>query len=228
MANYFQNGSAPWGHPVPGLQQHHHGNNGLESRSTQILMSAEKPYTKESGWGLTLAYTHTSARQNRNIDEPFAFDQATIEDYPFVKSDAVSAHRFVASGSIDGFWGMTFGAKLVLATPEPINTIACYGYTDEHGAPCQQVGVTPPGSGKFLLGGKIWGYRTVDLQASKEFAVYKDFKLSARINLINAFDFKKKDRAKILRLPPQPSLYHPPSGYLSFAFGRSDVRAFFL
>lgn len=188
--DYYQNGSAPWGEPVPGYNNTIMGNNGLESRSTQILISAEKPYTKESGWGLTLAYTHTSARQNRNIDEPFAFDQATIEDYPFVKSDAVSAHRFVASGSIDGFWGMTFGAKLVLATPEPINTIACYGYTDEHGAPCQQVGVTPPGSGKFLLGGKIWGYRTVDLQASKEFAVYKDFKLSARINLINAFDFK--------------------------------------
>ncbi|MEB1739723.1 DMT family protein, partial [Xanthomonas campestris pv. campestris] len=29
----------------------------------QSLKSAEKPYTKESGWGLNLSYTHTSARQ---------------------------------------------------------------------------------------------------------------------------------------------------------------------
>jgi len=188
--SYFRNGGAPWGEPVPGYNNTIMGNNGLESRSTQVLLSAEKPYTKESGWGVNLSYTHTSARQNRNIDEPFAFDQATIGDYPFVKSDAVAAHRFVASGSIDGFWGMTFGAKLVLATPEPINTIACYGYTDTHGATCQQVAATPPGAGKFLFGGDIWGYRTVDLQATKDFTVYNDFKLTARVNLLNAFNFK--------------------------------------
>ncbi|GHH57868.1 TonB-dependent receptor domain-containing protein [[Pseudomonas] boreopolis] len=188
--SYFQNGSAPWGQPVPGYQNTILGMNGLEQRSSQVLLSAEKPYTKESGWGLTLSYTHTSARQNRNIDEPYAFDKPTIHDYPFVKSDAVSAHRFVASGSIDGPWGVTFGAKVVLATPEPINTIACYGHTDPDGATCQQVAAIPPGSGKFLLGGKIWGYRTVDFQATKEFTVYKDFKMSARINLLNAFNFK--------------------------------------
>ncbi|UYB52321.1 TonB-dependent receptor [Xanthomonas sp. AM6] len=188
--SYFQNGSVPWGEPVPGYQNTIIGNNGLEQRSSQVLLSAEKPYTKESGWGLTLSYTHTSARQNRNIDEPFAFDKPTIGDYPFVKSDAVSAHRFVASGSIDGPWGVTFGAKVVLATPEPINTIACYGRVDPDGGTCQQVGVTPPGSGKFLVGGKIWGYRTVDFQASKDFTVYNDFKLSARVNLLNAFNFK--------------------------------------
>lgn len=85
---------------------------------------------------------------------------------------------------------MTFGAKLVLATPEPINTIACFGFTDPDGATCQQVGVTPPGSGKFLVGGDIWGYRTVDFQATKEFTVAGDFKLNARVNLLNAFNFK--------------------------------------
>ncbi|MBO9872930.1 MULTISPECIES: TonB-dependent receptor [Xanthomonas] len=189
--SYFDaTGSAPWGQPVPGYKNTIIGMNGLEQRTTQVLLSAEKPYTKESGWGLTLSYTHTNARQNRNIDEPFGFDKATIHDYPFVKSDAVAGHRFVASGSIDGPWGMTFGAKVVLATPEPINTIACYGKTDPDGATCQQVAAIPPGNGKFLVGGKIWGYRTVDFQASKDFTVYKDFKLSARVNLLNAFNFK--------------------------------------
>ena len=189
--SYFSpTGGAPWDQPVPGYRNTILGMNGLEQRNSQVLLSAEKPYTKESGWGLTLSYTHTSARQNRNIDEPYAFDKPTIHDYPFVKSNAVSAHRFVASGSIDGPWDITFGAKVVLATPEPVNTIACFGYTDPDGATCQQIGFTPPGSGKFLAGGKIWGYRTVDFQASKDFKVYNDFKLSARINLLNAFNFK--------------------------------------
>jgi outer membrane receptor protein involved in Fe transport len=188
--DYFQNGSAPWGFPVPGYQNTIIGNNGLEQRSTQILLSAEKPYTKESGWGLTLSYTHTNARQNRNIDEPYAFDKATIQDYPFVKSNAAAAHRFVASGSIDGFWGMTFGAKLVLATPIPQNTIACFGYTDADGATCQQVGFSAPPSGKFLLGGKIFGYRTLDLQATKDFTLVGDTKLTARLNLLNVLNFR--------------------------------------
>ena len=188
--SYFDaNGSAPWGEPVPGYQNTIIGMNGLEQRSSQVLLSAEKPYTKESGWGVSLSYTHTSARQNRNIDEPYAFDKPTIHQYPFVKSDAVSAHRFVGSGSIDGPWGLTFGAKIVLATPEPINTIACFGFTDPDGAACQQVAATPPG-GKFLVGGKIFGYRTVDFQATKEFTVYRDMKMSARVNLLNAFNFK--------------------------------------
>ncbi|WP_369941467.1 TonB-dependent receptor domain-containing protein [Xanthomonas medicagonis] len=188
--SYFQNGDLPWGEPVPGYQNTILGNNGLEQRSSQVLLSAEKPYTKESGWGLTLSYTHTNARQNRKIDEPYAFDKPTIRGYRFVKSDATPTHRFVASGSIDGPWGVTFGAKVVLATPDPVNEIACYGFVEPDGGTCQQVGVTPPGSGKFLVGGKIWGYRTVDFQASKDFTVYNDFKLSARINLLNAFNFK--------------------------------------
>ena len=188
--SYFQNGGAPWGEPVPGYQNTIIGSNGLEQRSSQILLSAERPYTEESGWGLNLAYTHTSARQNRNIDEAFAFDKATIHDYPFVKSNAASAHRFVASGSIDGPWDITFGAKIVLATPEPINTIACFGVTDPDGATCQQVAATPPGAGKFIFGGDIWGYRTVDFQASKDFTVAGNVKLSTRVNLLNAFDFK--------------------------------------
>lgn len=66
----------------------------------------------------------------------------------------------------------------------------CFGFTDPDGATCQQVGATPPGTGKFLFGGDIWGYRTVDFQASKDFTVAGNFKLSTRVNLLNAFDFK--------------------------------------
>jgi hypothetical protein len=188
--SFFQNGSQPWGEPVPGYANTILGSNGIETRNNQLLLSAEKPYTKESGWGLSVAYTHTSARQNRAIAEVYAFDKPTIDEYPFVKSDGAPAHRLVVAGSYDGFWGITFGAKVVLATPEPLNNISCWGQTNPDGSTCTPVGFTPPAAGKFLVGGDIWGYRTVDFQATKEFSLGGDFKLSARVNLLNAFNFK--------------------------------------
>ena len=188
--SFFQNGSQPWGEPVPGYANTILGNNGIETRNTQLLLSAEKPYTKESGWGINIAYTHSNARHNRNTDESFAFDKPRIEDYPFVKSNSTPKHRLVVAGSYDGFWGITFGAKVVLATPEAGNNISCWGQTNPDGSTCTPVGFTLPAAGSFLIGGDIWGYRTVDFQATKEFVLGEDYKLYARVNLLNAFNFK--------------------------------------
>ncbi|MCD9031287.1 TonB-dependent receptor [Luteimonas sp. Y-2-2-4F] len=191
---FDDDGNVPWGGTVPGYGSVIVGDNGVEQRSTQLLLSAEKPYTRDSGWGANLAYTHTSARQNsRNNDSQFDyFDKSRLQYIPFVKSSNQPAHRFTASGSIDGPWGITFGAKVVLETPTPINTIANYGVIGADGSHSQLIGFTPPGNGRFLVGGKIWGYRTVDFQATKEFDVGGTV-LSARVNLLNAFNFKNYD-----------------------------------
>ena len=190
--SFFQNGSQPWGGTVPGYGGTIVADNGVESRSTQILISFDKAYTKESGWGANFAYTHTSARQNTgNAEDPFRFfDVSRLGHVGYVKSSNQPAHRFTAAGSVDGPWGLTFGAKLVLETPTPVNEIACYGVEAPDGSRCQLVGFTPPGNGKFLIGGNIWGYRTVDFQVTKEFSLGGDIKMSARLNLLNAFDFK--------------------------------------
>lgn len=188
--SFFQNGSQPWGEPVPGFANTIIGNNGIESQNTQILLSADKPYTKESGWGLSLAYTRADAKHNRQKDDNFAFDKATIDDYPFITVNGVPKHRFVAAGSIDGPWGITFGAKIVLETPRPFNTIRDYGNRPPDGSFSQPIAYTPPGTGSFLIGGDIWGYRTVDLQATKEFSLGDYAKLTARVNVLNVFDFE--------------------------------------
>lgn len=181
-------GDAPWGEPVPGYLNSILGSNGIESQNTQLLLSAEKPYTKQSGWSLSVAYTHTDAKHNRQVDEPYAFDGATIDAYPFIWVNGVPKHRIVAAGSIDGPWGLTFGAKIVLETPRPINDIRRYGANLDQDAPA--IGFEPPGTGSFLVGGDIWGYRTVDLQVTKEFKFGDRFALSARMNLLNAFNYK--------------------------------------
>ncbi len=188
--SFFQNGGQPWGQPVPGYANTIIGSNGIETRNTQLLITAEKPYTKASGWGATIAYTQSHARHNRNINEAYAFDRPTIEEYPFITSDAVPRHRLVMAGSLDGFWGMTFGAKIVLETPEARNNISCWGQNNPDGSTCTPVGFWVPATGKFLVGGDIWGYRTVDFQATKEFQLGDRVSMSARVNLLNAFDFK--------------------------------------
>ena len=188
--SFFRNGSQPWGEPVPGFANTILGNNGIESQNSSLLISADKPYTKASGWGLNIAYTYTDAKHNRQKDDNFAFDKATIDDYPFITVNGVPKHRFVAAGSIDGPWGITFGAKLVLETPRPLNTIRDYGARPADGSFSQPINYTPQGTGSFLVGGDIWGYRTVDLQATKEFQFGDWGTLTARINVLNVFDFE--------------------------------------
>lgn len=188
--SFWQGGSQPWGNGIPGFGSLIIGNTGIQTRTTQVLLSAEKPYTKESGWGATFAYTYTHAKQNRDVNEHYAFDEATIGQYPFILSNAAAKHRFVATGSLDGPWGITLSAKLTLATPIPGNFIGCYpDVTFPNGSTCSPQGVQPQGTGKFLIGGKIFGYRDVDFQATKDFDLGHGVTLYGRFDVLNVFNW---------------------------------------
>ncbi|MDE2271626.1 MAG: TonB-dependent receptor [Xanthomonadaceae bacterium] len=191
--SFWMNGGQPWGDGVPGFGPLILWNNGIQTRSTQLLLSLVKPWSPASPWSVSVAYTYTNASQNRDITQHYSFDQATINDYPFILSNAAPKHRLVVTGSIDGPWGMTYSAKVTLATPTPYDGYIFYNYpaTAPNGANNLPVGATPPGNGKFLFGGNIFGYRSVD------FAVIKDWTLPGtkthlqfRGDLINAFNFK--------------------------------------
>jgi len=49
-----------------------------------------------------------------------------------------------------------------------------------------------PAASKFLVGGKIWGYREIDLQATKDFLINANdqTKFYVRIDLLNVFNWK--------------------------------------
>ncbi len=181
--DFFQNGGQPWGNGVPGFGALILGNNGIETKSTQLLLSAQKPYTRASGWGVTFAYTFTDAEQNRDINEHYSFDFPTMDQYPFLISNSVPRHRFVATASMDGFWGITFGGKLTLATPTPVYSGTCLpeGVDPAPNEPrCRPASATPDGT---------WGYRSLDLQATKEFEL-GGIQLYGRLDLLNAFNWK--------------------------------------
>jgi hypothetical protein len=191
--SFFQNGSQPWNNGIPGYGSLILGDNGIRTATTQVLLSAQKPYTKESGWSATLAYTHSHARQNRDISQHYSFDEETINQYPFIDSNAVAKHRFVGTASIDGPWGFSFSTKLTLATPIPYNGIANYGLIGPNGEAGIPRADTPGGTGKFLVGGNIWGYRDVDFQASKDFKIWDNVNAYIRFDILNVFNWKNYD-----------------------------------
>ncbi|HEY4090838.1 MAG TPA: TonB-dependent receptor [Luteibacter sp.] len=191
--SFFQNGSQPWNNGIPGFGSMIRGDNGIRTATTQVLLSADKPYTRDSGWSANFAYTYSHAKQNRDINEHYSFDYGSISNYPFITSNAAAKHRFVATGSLDGPWGFTFSGKLIIATPLPWNGFescgtGCYYSQGESSHPIAAV----PAASKFLVGGKIWGYREIDLQATKDFVVDANdqTKFYLRIDLLNVFNWK--------------------------------------
>ena len=182
----------PWGCPIPGFGNLIIWNSGIETHSTQVLLYAEKPYTKESGWGATIAYTHTNADQNRDITQHYAFDQATIQDYPFILSNAAPKHRLVATAVVDVPWGITLSGKLTLATPTPYDGFINYNYpaTAPNGANNLPAGDIPTGGKRFLVGGPIWGYRDIDFAAIKNIRISDSVYWYLRLDIINAFNYK--------------------------------------
>nr|WP_019465716.1 TonB-dependent receptor [Dyella japonica] len=196
--SFWKNGSQPWSYGIPGYGSLIIGNSGLKTKTNQFLISAEKPYTVDSHWSASFAYTYTNAVQNNDNNDPtdqYAFDFSKIGSYPFTNA-GVAKHRLVATGSLDGPWGFVFGAKLTLATPIPDLNLACYGLPatgvengSVNGAGCQSVSIRPPGEGRFLVGGKVFGYRDLDLQATKNFKIWGNFNGYVRIDLLNAFNW---------------------------------------
>jgi hypothetical protein len=179
---FFVNGNQPFGNPIPGFGSLIIGNNGIETKTTQVLVGVEKPFTEESHWGTTFAYTYSMAKQNHNVEEPYMFDGPSIGGMPFILSDVTPRHRFVMTGTYRGVWGLTFAGKFTLATPTPRNDVACYlapGQFFPTGSSCTPSAETPP---------TTFGYRSVDLQVSKSFEFAQQTSMYVRLDLLNAFN----------------------------------------
>lgn len=181
--------SQPWDCHGAGIGSLILGDNGIETKTKQVLLSADKPYSEESGWGLTAAYTYSNAKGNRGADEHYAFDAASILDYPFIDLSAVPKHRLVLTGIYDLPWDITLSGKLTLATPQPIDVAVT---PDSWGAGAGEPHITAlhnlPGQ-KFLIGGPIFGTRQLDLSLSKDMHVTEVVTVQVRADVINVFNW---------------------------------------
>lgn len=171
-------GGQPWGESLPGWGRFFLGDNAVETRLNSLLLSLDKPYTRESHWGVSLAYTYSDAEENRSNSDQFSFDYPNLDGVAFTDALGVSKHRLVATGIAD-FWGMTASAKLTLTSPRSVEAINCYE-------------VTAPGNcyfDPFRPDGTL-AYKQLDLSLQKEWDTGTNIKFRVRGDLINAFNWR--------------------------------------
>ena len=161
--------------------------NAAKDENFQILASLEKPYTKESGWSAHVAYTFSSARQTDAYayagNNAYQFDYPKPSLFPWTPSSAVAKHRLVATGSIDGAWGIVWSGKVALATPINLGGqfVSCPTLTSPGCNGNWDYPVTDHPRDLF-------GEHTVDVAASKSWTFTDWLSAYVRIDVLNVFN----------------------------------------
>jgi hypothetical protein len=190
-----------WGAaPVPGVGSLILWDNGFKDHNLQFTLGAQKPYTRQSGWSATAAYTFSSAKQNNSYaygagGNMYLFDYPRAEDYDWLRSNSVPRHRLVLTGTKDLPWDIQIAGKLTLATSTPY-------YSAAYGCNAGVPGCTQNSSGFYVnqYGGgfgrwvaltpkKFLGYKDLDLQITKNFSFFHTFDAYARVDVINVFNW---------------------------------------
>jgi hypothetical protein len=158
----------------------------METRTGQLLLSLEKPYSSESGWGASFAYTATDSQENRSnvamSDDTYVFDYPTAAEYGFKTSTGVPKHRLVATGIFDIPWEITLSAKLQLATPRYYGINNCFNSPND--SYCYPDPIKPD---------TTIGFKQFDLALQKQFS-FADFGIRLRADVLNVFNWSNVDR----------------------------------
>lgn len=164
-------GGGPFGFPLPGYGLFFLGDNAVETRLNSVLLSLEKPYTRESSWGMTVAYTYSDAEENRSRSDIFTFDYPNLDNVGFIGATDISKHRLVATGIAD-FWGMTFSSKLTMASPPGNTNLDCF-----------PSGCDTGGFNTYYFDDQK--FRQLDVALQKEWDTGTDLKLRVRADVLN-------------------------------------------
>lgn len=172
---------APFGFPPSPFGSIIIGDNGLETNADTGFIKLIKRYTKASPWSIDATYTYTKANENRQFGEVFSLDYSSIDEYPFRPSAGVRSHRFVMAGTVDIPYGITLATKFQIASPVWLKRFVT---TPGVGVPGTKDIVAIEADGN----GDKWGYRQLDLSATKEFKlgfINDNTRVWFRIDIIN-------------------------------------------
>lgn len=149
-----------------------------------LYVKLDKPYTRDSGWGLNIAYTLSDAERNGGRDN-FCFDCFDIENSPTVRSDNDERHRIVANGIVDLPLDFQLSGILTLGSGTPYDIFDdlrqdgnFFKYRPNAGNPERH---------PFLL--DEFAYRQLDLRLTKNFELWGGSELSVYVDAINVLDF---------------------------------------
>ncbi len=179
-------GNAPFGFAIPGYGSLILADNGFDSNQTMFLVSADKPYTEASPWGVNVAYTFTNGKENRpNVAST---GESALFDYPFAddryyRTTGVPKHRLVLSGIYSPGWDLTFSSKLILQSQKLKDGVNCLN-SPLPPAPnyrCQYDTYKPEGS---------VGFKQFDLAVEKRFEFGGDYAFKIRADVLNVFNWR--------------------------------------
>jgi outer membrane receptor protein involved in Fe transport len=179
-------GDVPFGNGIPGIGTLLVIDNGLKSRTSSLLLSAEKPYTSESGWSVTFAYTYSDAKENRTNaglrDERFILDFPSVDGFGWHTATGVPRHRLVSTAIWDGPWGLTLSAKLLLQSPIEFEALNCRDLPpDANGDNCFFQNFKPD---------TTIGRRQLDLAVQKTWDTWGDFAVNLRADVLNVLNYE--------------------------------------
>ncbi len=147
-----------------------------ENKTSSVFMKADKPYSAESGWGLTVAYTYSDAKTTNREWTNDIFDWTYGRDtHGWNPSKDVDKHRVVAALVTDGLlpWGIQFSAKATWASGQPRRIIDC----------------SDGWSSCVAVEGKSREFSQIDIGVAKELS-FDIGKFSLRSDVLNLFNTK--------------------------------------
>lgn len=155
----------------------------LDTRYKALYLQLEKPYTRERGWGVTLAYTLQKAEQNGN--DLFSLDKITPDDFGYRDKAGIERHSFVGSALVDLPWGIRFSTLTKLGTGQAFQVF------DANTPPFFSVNTNQIYSrfpDKNCLG--FLARCEVDVTFEKEFTTFPGHTASFAIDIFNLFNNK--------------------------------------
>ncbi|WP_428149518.1 TonB-dependent receptor [Brevundimonas sp.] len=153
-----------------------------EREFTALYVKLDKNYTRESGWGLNVAYTWSDSQQNGG-DDNFCFDCFSVATSPMRNSPNNEHHRIVANGIVDLPAGFQLSGILTLGSGTPFNVFDGTGsrfYYRPSGAYPEQDNFIIPAA---------FAYRNLDLRLTKTIPLFDAGEVQLYVDAINVFDF---------------------------------------
>jgi outer membrane receptor for ferrienterochelin and colicin len=180
--------------PTPGSVGHPEFNNLIffqnqdkEAEFKALYLTIDKPFDRDSNWGVNIAYTLSKATQNGSRDSGltgFDFDYNTPGLSPEYPSNTDERHRIVASGTLGLPYEFRLSGIVTLGSGLPYNVFDCAGATNPN--ICWNGG--RPDKRAFLPG-LNFAFRQVDLRLSKSFKTFEGQNVEFMFDAINIFDF---------------------------------------
>ncbi|HWU88788.1 MAG TPA: TonB-dependent receptor, partial [Kofleriaceae bacterium] len=148
----------------------------IQSRFTGIFVTAEKPYTRDSKWGVSAAYTLSWSKIR---GDAFNFDFPTIKDTPLTPGDNDERQRLVLAGIVGLPQEFKLSTLIALGTGLPYNIAdasagfgAAFRFRRDAGR-----------DDAFIE------FKQVDLRLAKELRLSPKQRMSAFVEVFNLFNW---------------------------------------